>query len=375
MSVSRDEMLSAFPKDSPLFDKAVDQALDRIHFEAAPEREKQPRRSRKRILGWALAGVLLILGALGIAEGVRLGVFDFLIGRDKVLPQATELTQSDLAEMTVGNTTLRVTEAVYDGQAVRFVMSVQNDTVSRPLTEEEAYGDGAFGEALAADGVTALYSFDWFTLDGEVFGMTGGSGGQNAVGTDDGEALIYFELLLTESEGKRIAAPTQDFTLGVPVKAADTLEEQQMLIPVRYVAANLLRDVTPTAPATFGEGDDSYTVTVIEAKLSPICNTVELRVDVPDTMNAETALACIRPWYSIGLVNEQGQVLGDRATSYYGLPAGETDETRHFVIRIEVTPLESYPDRMFVAPTGDYGADGVQETDMSLAIELNTEGQ
>jgi hypothetical protein len=373
MSANRDEMLSAFPKDSVTFDNAVDRALNRIHFEAALERETKRRMSYRRILGWALAAVLLILGAIGIAEGVRLGVFDFLIKGDKVLPQATELTQSDPAEMTLGHTTLRVTEAVYDGQAIRFVMSVRNDTIDRPLTEDEAFGDGDFGEAVAADGVTALYSFDWFTLDGERFGMTGGSGGENVAGTDDGEALIYFELLLTESEGRTIVAPTEDFTLGIPVKTADDWEDQQMLIPIRYAAADLLRDVTPTAPAAFGEGDNACTVTVTEAKLSPVRNTVELRVDVPDTVSEDAAAANVGPWYTVALVDEQGQALGDDVSSYYGLPAGETDEARHFYIHIEFSPLESYPDRVFVAPVET--TDGVQETDMDLAVELNMAGE
>ncbi|MDD3409336.1 MAG: hypothetical protein PHY12_00855 [Eubacteriales bacterium] len=369
-TINRETMLSAFPKSSAVFDDAVDAALRQIHNQAALEESLARRLRMRRVLGWALAGALLLAGAFGIAEGIRLGVFDFLLGREDVLPQATELVQQDLTEMRVGHTTLRVTEAVYDGAMVRFVMSVQNDTVKRPITEQEAYGDGDFGAALSADGVTALYSFDWFTLGGTEYGMTGGSGGETVVGANDGEALIYFELLLSEDDS--LTAPTSDFTLGVPVRTADTQEAQQMFIPVKVIAANLLRSIAPDAPVTFGEGDAAYTVTVTDAKLSPIRNAVELRVDVPGTMDENAAWDCISPWYAIALVDENGAEVGQATTSYYGLPTDETDDARHFMIRIESTPMASYPNALFVAPMG-YGENGEWRADMNCAIKLNTE--
>lgn len=370
MMLDQKQMLSAFPKSSALFDSAVDQALRRIHNEAALERQAANRRQFKRVLAWGLGFVLLLAGALGIAEGVRRGVFDFLLGREATLPQATELAQQDLAEMRVGNTTLRVTEAVYDGAAVRFVMSVKNDRIQRPVTLQEVGGNGgAFAGALQADGVTALYSFDWFTIDGIKHAMTGGSGGQTLAGENDGEALIYFELLLGEREG-----PTGDFTLGIPVCAADTQESRQLFIPVKTVAANLLCDIAPDMPAIFGEGEAAYTVTVTEAKLSPIRNVVELRVDVPDTMDENAAWDRISPWYALALVDENGAEIGQAETICCGLPTDESDDARHFMIRIEVTPVEAYPDKLFAAPMG-YDADGEQQADMSRAIELKMEGK
>lgn len=372
---NQDEMLSAFPKDSAIFNDAVDSALRQIHREAALERQAAAPRQIKRALAWGLAAALLLAGALGIAEGIRLGVFDFLPGRSDVLPQATELVQRDLAEMRVGHTTLRATEAVYDGAAVRFVLSVSNDTIDRPLTMEEAQGrDGAFAAALRADGVTALYSFDWFTIDGARHSMTGGSHGETAAGAENGEVLIYFELLLRESAGERISAPTSDFTLGVPVRTADTQEAQQLFIPVKRMAENLFRSVIPDTPTVFGEGEAAYTVTVTDARLSPIRSAVELRVDVPDTLDEDAAWECIRPWYAIALVDETGAEIGQAATTSYGLPTDETDDARHFMIRIEVTPVETYPDALFVAPM-DYDENGDWRADMSRAIQFKMEGK
>ena len=370
---NQDEMLSAFPKDSAIFNAAVDSALRQIHREAALERQANAPRQIKRALAWGLAAALLLAGALGIAEGIRLGVFDFLLGRSDALPQATELIQQDVAEMRVGHTTLRAVETVYDGAAVRFVLSVSNDTVDRPITIQEARGgDGDFAAALRADGVTALYGFDWFTIDGVRHSMTGGSHGETAAGAENGEALVYFELLLRESAGERIDVPAGDFTLGVPVRAADPQEAQQLFIPVRRVAENLFRSVIPASPTVFGEGEEAYTVTVTEARLSPIRNAVELRVDVPDAMDEDAAWERIRPWYAIALVDESGAEIGQADTCSFGLPTDETDEARHFTIRIEVTPVETYPDALFVAPM-DYDENGEWRADMSRAIQLKRE--
>lgn len=371
MKLNRETMASAFPQDSMLFDEAVDRTLKQIHNQAVREPYAAPRPRMRRVLGWSLACVLTLLAMFGVAEGVRRGVFDFLWQRSDALPQATELVQTVPAEMTVGHTTLRINDAVYDGAAVRFVMSVSNDTVDRPLTDGEPYGDGEFGKAIAKDGVTAPYGFDWFTLDGTEYSMTGGSGGENAAGESNGEALIYFELVLTESEGEQIAAPTRDFVLGVPVKAGKNHEEKQMLIPVKYVAANLLEDITPDEPVTCHTENGAYTITVTSAKLSPIRNRVTLRVDVSDAMSEEAAWEVISPWYDIALVDEHGEEIGTPELESYGLPMNETDDARHFCISITVAPRETYPDNLFVAPVGFYGAEGAWCADMTLAIALN----
>ncbi len=371
MMLNKEHMLSAFPKDSTFFDSAVDRTLRQIHQEAALERKTVAGRSLKQVTSWALGFALLLIGVLGIAEGVRLGVFDFLLGQEDTLPQATQLVQSELAHMHVGHTDLRVTEAVYDGTAVRFLMSVTNDTIHRPLADNELDGDGEMGAALAADGVTALASFDWFTIDGVEYVMTGGSRGENVAGENDGEALVYFELLLSQDEGEPIPAPTTDFMLGVPVRIGDSLETQQLFIPVKLVAADLLRDLAPAAPAAFVVGDSRYTVTVTEAKLSPIRNAVELRVDVPDAVEEDAAQDCLNQWHTIALVDETGMELGNGTVIYDGLPLGETDDLRHFMIRMEFAPLESYPNRLFVAPMGYEGESGTWGANMDLAIELN----
>ena len=48
MMRKKDEMLSAFPKDSAVFNAAVDNALRQIHREAALERQANAPRQIKR---------------------------------------------------------------------------------------------------------------------------------------------------------------------------------------------------------------------------------------------------------------------------------------------------------------------------------------
>ncbi len=368
MKTNHDMLAGAFPQTPQGIDRALMRAFEQIHRETAAT---PPPRYARRLSFATVVLLVLLLAAIGVAAGVHYGVLDLMtrmLGQPDALPQANELVQSELCALRVGHTGLRVTEAVYDGQAVRLVLHVQNDTIRRPLTEAELYGDGALTEALAQDGVTALGGFDWFTIDGAEHGMTGGSGGQSIVGENDGEAVVYFELLLTQSEGELIEAPTRDFVLGLPVRRAQSTEERQMRIPIKVVAQNLLRDITPDAPIPFGEGANAYTVTVTEAKLSPIRNAVALRVDVPDTVDDDAAWEAISPWYDIALVDAHGAEIGTASPSYWGLPAGESDDLRHFAIRIETEPQETHPPRLFVAPVGVDGAD------MTLAIELDMEG-
>lgn len=325
---------------------------------------------------------LVLIGTFGIAEGVRRGVFDFLILREQPLLQASELVRSNPATMKIGHTTLQVQEAVYDGQMIRFVMSVQNDSIHRKVSEEECYGGGDFDSALAADYVTVLHGFDWFTIDGTRYSITGGSGGENAVSENDGEVLCYFELLLgaTDDEGTE-PAPTKDFTLGIPVcaeapigeyQAPASVEPRLLMIPVRVTADHLLHDLTPDAPTSFAIEEESYTVTVTDAKLSPLRSAITLRIDVPDSVSEEDARRAVKPWYDAALVDAEGHDIADSRTSFYGIPAGETDATRHLVIGIEAKPLETVPEKLFVSPL-IINIDGALQAEMTHAIELKKE--
>lgn len=371
MDLTREKLLSAFPKDSPIFDMAVDRALSRIRFEASLRRLQPPR--LKPILSWGLALLLLLAGVLGVAEGIRLGIFDFLIGAQDTLPEAKDLSRTDTSFLQVGGTQLRITESLFDGATLRFVMSVACQEIDHPLSEDELWNqESAFGKQLAKDGVIALGSFDWFTVDGVEYSMTGGSGGENVPGSGNGEALIYFELKLTSTEG--VEVPEGDFTVGVPVRQyamrdlvpGVSREEAQMFIPVTRIPMESIADVAPKGPQPMGKG----TLTVTEARLSPIKVYTTFRLDFPAEVPQEECEPFMTAWGDYSLVDETGQVVMPGGLVWgWGLPQGETDETRHLVMQGEFPPAAAYPERIFLAPMG-YEENGEPLGRMGMAVEL-----
>ncbi len=374
MELSREYLLSAYPESSEVFDIAVERTLDRIRFEAALEREKTRRVQVKRILGWGFALLLLLAGVLGVAEGIRRGVFDFLWGREHVLPEATELAKKDTVSLLVGDTLLKVTDSVFDGATLRFVMSVQCLNLEKPLAEEEMWDpESEFWKQLQKDGVIALGSFDWFTVDGVEYTMTSGSGGENAVGPGNGEALIYFELKLTSTEG--VEVPAGDFTVGLPVRQYELpgfregvpRMESQMFLPVARLPMESIRDVAPVGPQPLGPG----TATIIEARLSPIKVYTTLRIDFPATVPQAEAKAYIDAWGDYGLVDKEGgEVCPSSGMVWgWGTPPGETDESRHLWMQSEFPPAASYPDELYLAPIHT-DPEGQRQGDMDKAVKL-----
>ena len=375
MNLTREYLLSAYPDGSEVFDNAVERTLNRIRFEAALESQRAGHIQIKRILSWGLALLLLLAGVFGIAEGVRRGVFDFLLGREGVLPEATDLALSDTAFMQAGDTEIRVTESVFDGATLRFVMSIMCKGMDRPITEEELWDmESEFGQYLQKDGVIALGSFDWFTVDGVEYSMTSGSGGENVAGNGNGEALIYFELKLTSTEG--IDVPEGDFTVGLPVlsyaiknlRDGVSREEAQMFLPVKRLPMESIRDIAPKEPRPMGSG----TVTVLEARLSPIKVYITLRVDFPADTDLAESVPAIAQWGEFALVDAKGQEICPPGGYVWGwgVPADETDGQRHLWMQGEFYPAESYPDEIYLAPIGSYGEGDAWGGDMNLAVRL-----
>lgn len=375
MNLDKRTMLSAFPENLSLFDEAVDKTLYLIHQEAAAAWRRPGPVPARRILSWGLALLLVLAGALGIAEGVRRGVFDFLFAPQAVLPEAADLARTDTAVLRAGETEIRITESVFDGTTLRFVMSVRCLNVDQPLTEEDLWDpEGAYLRQLEQDGVTALGSFDWFTVEGQRHTMTSGSGGTIAVGEEAGEALCYFELKVLSEDAPQILLPEGDFTVGVPVlryaMRGDTEglspEEAQIQMPVTRVPLDSIRDMTPVTELPMGKG----TLTVLEARMSPIRMYTTLRVDFDDEVAAEDAKPYIEAWADYVPVDENGGILGSGSVWGWGLPMGEEDAQRHLWMQGEFEPIEGNPQKVYLAPVGWYGENGDWGVDMEKAVEL-----
>ena len=354
----KDRMEGAFPQRTARFDAAIDAALAQVHAQAAQSGRKARRGAmlRRPALAWALAACLLLAGTLGVAEGARRGVFDFLWGAQDVLPEAGKLARQDTAHLTLGNTELTVTESAYDGATLRFVLSVRCPEIGEKLTRAQLEDEqGTFLRALSRDGVSAMYSFDWFTLNGEEWSMTGGSGGETVPGEQNGEALMYFELNLTE-----INVPEGDIEIGLPVGRDAQGQRVMLTIPAQAPTLDSVRDVTPQETFAIGGG----TLTVVSARLSPMGAYATVRLDFPAGAE-EDAASAILAWQDYTFVDAQGNaVCPYTAKESWGLPQGETDAALHFEASIRCKASESYPDALYLAPMNAGAAD------MSAAVRL-----
>ena len=368
--LDREAILSAFPARRERFDCAVDRALVRVHDEAAVERQRTRQICVRRALGWGLAAALVLAGALGVADGIHRGVFDFLFSGEDALPEAEELIRRDVAAMRIGGTELAVSEAVFDGATLRFVMSVRRPEIGWPVEREELWEKkGEFWNGLMQDGVTVMDGFDWFLLNGREQTMTGGSGGAHAPGTENGEALIYFELNLSETE---ISAG--DIVVSLPVaKEADAQDRRILMdIPVRRVPLDCIRNLMPADAYPMGMGE----LTVLSARLSPIMVYLSLRLDFPDEVPEDDAYRYISAWQSFALVDAEGrEVCSWTDAMGSGIPTGETDTARHLWVSCRAAPVERCPERLFLAPVGYYAPEGEWGADMSMAVELTKEAQ
>lgn len=343
-------MANAFPRRTERFDAAIDAALAqvRVQTDRAAASGRRGRPLRRPMLAWALAACLLLAGTLGVAEGARRGVFDFIWGERDVLPEATKLAHAGGASLTLGGTELTVTESACDGATLRLVLSVRCAEIGERLTHAQLEdGESAFNRALARDHVSAMYSFDWFTLNGEEIGMTGGSGGETVPGEQSGEALMYFELNLTE-----IDVPEGDIEIGLPVGSNAQGERVMLTVLAQEPTLDSVRDVTPRETFAIGEG----TLTVVSARLSPMGAYATVRVDFPEGAGAEAADA-ILAWQRFTFVDAQGnEACPYTALESWGLPLGEEDAALHFEASIRCKPAESYPDALYLAPVGADGA-------------------
>ena len=373
-------MERAFPERSARFDEAIDSALAAVHADAAAHGKNAARTEDKRIytgekagigasggtrarlpgmawrrnaVAWALVAVLLCAGTFGVAEGMRRGVFSFLWGEHDVLPEAAKLVHQDVASVTLGGTEIAVTESAYDGATLRLVMSVRVPEIERALQRAELDDEGSeFLKALARDGVSAQYSFDYFTLNGEEYGMTGGSGGDNAVGEANGEMLIYFELDLLG-----VDVPQGDITVGLPVGYRDG-ETVMLAVPAKASDLESVRDATPEFPTVELEGGG--TLTVVSARLSPIAAYATIRLDFPEGAEDAAGVAFAR-WQNFTFADSNGEpVCLYTELTAWGLPQGEDDPALHFEASIRCKAAETYPNDLFLAYDGSNGGNMVQ---------------
>ncbi len=283
MVMNREKLMKAYPSMPENVQRRVDDTLLRLRTESAAERTAHgaPRRRLSFALVLALA---LMIAAVGTAAGIHLGVFDFmanLFGQAGVLPGAEQLVASDLASVSLPNSTLAVEEAVYDGGNLRIVYSVRS-----------ANPELSIEEAAEADDVS-LYGCDSFFIGGEERYMTNGSAYASRLSPEGDRWLCYLDIYLASSG----IVPEGDFTVGLPLTGGKPVT---FTVPGYQVAANPAQTET-----------DTVRVTMLSASLSPVRAYARLRIEKLPGVSAQQFEAALGDWQDAYLVDAEGNMLSE----------------------------------------------------------------
>lgn len=252
MKLEREQMLRAYPEMPREVQTRMDSTLLRLHA--------QGRRAPTRRLSLALAALLVMLAATGVATGAHFGVLDFLSERfgQNALPEARELVQTPEASLALANTSVALEEAVYDYGRLRLVYSVKPNA-GVPVTETALMDEkSALVQAIAQDGVS-LTGGDWLRIDGEELVMPGDSFSDYAVDEEQGAVLCYMDIELGAWE----LAPQGSFAVSLPVTlpqsgsqtldftvAAKAISEPAMRLDAGAVRATV-ESFTPSPISTY----------------------------------------------------------------------------------------------------------------------------
>ena len=289
-------------------EKQKNSILQRIAAEqagAAPE-HYAGRLSFVSILTMVLMAAML---TAAIAVGARYGVFDFMghiLGEANVLPQATELLQTNLGVLDLPHTTITAEEAVYDGGSLQVVYSIEAKNLSRKPTENDLDNpllglnnpNSEFSKALAADAIYYYAGFDSFRIDGIEYPMTNGSFGDALFDEANGKIYCYMNMQLASAG----IFPPVDFTVGLPV-AGKTWRDQKLLeFAVKSNVAQGVKAVRET---------ECEIITVHCIFVTPIRIYVSLRVEIKEGTSPEKAEALLLEWQQASLFDTDGNAISD----------------------------------------------------------------
>lgn len=293
MMLDQEMLLRAYPQMPPSVNARIDATLSVLQQKAA-----QPMRYVPRLrFAMILAVLLILLAAIGVATGIRFGVFDFMaqfFGQDDVLPVAHKLVQTELISKETDHALITLSQAVYDGGNLRLVYSVQQKDALAPITEDELADEGSsFRQALALDGISP-WGCDWFYIDGVEYTMTSGSSNMTIPGGENGEALCYMDICLASAG----IVPTQDFMVSLPI-IHDAAEKHDTL----DFTVRIGDQVNTTAPTLTAKG---ATVTLLSASLSPVRTYANLLIVADEGTSAQDFALLLEDWRDAKLVDGQG---------------------------------------------------------------------
>lgn len=300
------------PDVPEVFSRAMHTTLGAI---CAQERENEARKQRgvprvkRRVLATLIAA-MVVLASIAVAMVMRYRVFDVLMGGT---PEAAgTFMQEDLAGVTVGDVTLTMREAGYDGVTLYLCYSVVDKNVKTTYGKKDPETGIAYIEDNEALPTLGQMWADDFWIDGKSIGMPDMSSGLVS-GSDIPGEVLYYNAYRLDQVGVRLSGEVR-ITLPIlqrPERASDyyNRETQTMTEPDEGVftflldctAAEKYTQTRRTQVHTQVDGIDLWTQ---QAIFSPLYTYVTLNYEIP-----QAAIDAYIAENGEGFTDEEGNVL------------------------------------------------------------------
>ncbi len=254
---------------------------------------------RKRTLGLALAGVLLVCSVTAFALTGGFGLFD-LPGAvsprlTAVRPEADRLLQKNLSHYSFEHVDVAVREAAYDGRYLRVAYAVTDRAATAPLAESgtllSSMAPAFRFEAAEKDGVS------WPTLDGaQVNGQEAQPAGISfsVAGENNGEAVTWVQF-----DVRGMTLP-DTFRVRLPFREQDTPDE----LDFTFAKGDMSTVYALAAPDDKRIGD--YAVHIESITVSPIRTYVTAHLIVDAGASPERCMALADRWKDAVLSDADG---------------------------------------------------------------------
>ena len=365
------------PNPPAVFSQAMHSTLASIaQAEAQKEAQSMKRMLTKRkIMMYVIVAVILIASVALAAVLLHNNVFDYTMGTS---PQnADTMLQENLAEQTIGNAQIKVTQAAYDGISLFITYSIRDLTAAEPLGVIDT-PSGMRLLTMEDYNTIANLGVGWWVdhiwIDGQSVDMPNMSGGID-VGTDTPGEILYSMLYRLDQEEVYLDGEVQ---ISLPIgerQPLDSLtidrENNQTLMPengmVTFTLDCSARDgITQFQPEWQTDGP-RWSAMVSEAVFTPIQTYVTVDWAVHDdemqayiTENGEgyadedgNILWKYNGYDVVGievqslqLVDENGVPVFDSMEGFYG-NQGVGPNQAWFTFPY----METIPDPLYMAPT------------------------
>lgn len=370
-SVFHNAMLSAF---------AQIQEQEEQHGSGTVVEIQRPK-LRKRTAAIILIAALLMASVALAAAFVVPGVIGVFFGKDVAMREdLTELAQSDVVEMMVGDCRVRLEEALYDGVTLYTTFSVRNMNVDRMMGE--SFPDDPLGSTrylTLEEAETEIYTWDAYLwrdaiwIDGQEIRTSTGT--FQLIGGDEPGEYLYYQINRLDQENVEISGhPRITLPIGYdlrreyenewipPDENGDIPEPEGNAAMTFYVDADIV-DLVRIKDGPVTVWTDGTQVQVKQAVFTPFRLYValqftiseELRQQYPEGTEDHT-IAFLSCW-DMMLIDGEGQPIERDVRDGIDFSDGDKD-----LCYLEFHYMDEYPSPLYMAPV----IDGI--TDMTRRV-------